>query len=265
MSGVGGRKKYMEDTVFLEWAFSPEDYFEDEISIKSDSYRIEIKQGNVVATMSPEYYYGCEDTRDQLHKSLESRFLGGQLLTHRRYELSNASMHRVRPNGQRDVTIFPESCVSICSVGTVDLVVTDKDGNVISDSKAERKKKKRSFSELAEKYSLTPFVRSLLDSYKSAVYDPDNELVHLYEVREAISFGLGGEAKTRELLNISKDDWSTFGRLSNIEPLRQGRHRGKNYEKLRDATQAELEKCRTFSRKLIESYFDYLEEQIANK
>lgn len=251
----------MEDTVFLEWTFSPEDYFESDISISSDGYTLEITQGKVVAKMAPEYYYRNECTCDQLHESLESRFLGVQILTHKPYELSKASMYRIRPNEQRDVTIFPESCVSTCSVGNVDLIVKDKYGNIVLDSKADRIEKTGSLAELAEKYgSADPLVQSLLKSYKAAVYDPDNELVHLYEVREAISTNLGGEAKAREVLKITKGDWSSFGKLTNLEPLKQGRHRGKNYEILRDATQDELQECRTFTRILIERYFECLEE-----
>ena len=252
----------MEDTVYLEWTYKPEDYFESDITIHADGYILEITQGKAVAKMAPEYYFSRENARDQLHQSLESRFLGIQVLTHKPYELSKASMHRIRPNGQRDVTVFPEGCVSTCSVGTIDLIVRDKEGNVVSDSKAERIEKKKAFAELADKYGTTDqLAQTLLNSYKSAVYDPDNELIHLYEIREAISKNYSGEENARAALHINKNEWSSFGVLTNTAPLKQGRHRGKNYESLRNATQDELQECRLFARSLIEKYFNYLESK----
>jgi len=47
--------------------------------------------------------------------------------------------------------------------------------------------------------------------------------------------------------------------LANDEPLKQGRHRGRNLEILRDATEDELVEARNFTRELIGKYLDYLE------
>ena len=88
--------------------------------------------------------------------------------------------------------------------------------------------------------------------------DPDDELVHLYEIRDALSTKFGSEKAARNALKISYDNWSRFGQLCNDEPLRQGRHRGKKYE-ARDATNAELSEARRIAQAMIEGYLRYLD------
>jgi len=101
----------------------------------------------------------------------------------------------------------------------------------------------------------------LLNSYKSAMNDPNNELVHLYEIRDALSkkFGDGDKNKTCKALNISTTQWSQLGNLTNNPSLRQGRHRGKNPGTLRNATVEELTEARNIALLFVEAYFKYLE------
>ena len=250
----------MEDVVILEWTFTPKDYFEDEIHIERDDYEMIINDGLVEARISPEVYDEEHKMRDSLHKNLDDRFLGVQLLTHRPYKLSKASMYRLHPDGRKDVTVFPESCVMTITAGNVDLVVKDKDGNIISDSRRERVEKKKELAELAETYSSDPVAASLLASYKAAVNDPDNELVHLYEIRDALSKLFSGEKEAHKALKISASEWSRLGQLANSEPLKQGRHRGKSAGGLRDASEEELTETRKIARNFVEAYLVYLDE-----
>jgi hypothetical protein len=251
--------KVMEDVVLLEWTFTPKDYFEDEIRIARDDYQMVIRNGVVEARINPEIYDSEHKMRDALHTSLNDRFLGVQLLTHKPYTLSKASMARIHPDGKRDVTVFPESCVMTMTAGNVDLVVKDKDGNVISDTRRDRIEKKKELAELAELYSSDTVASSLLSSYKSAVNDPENELVHLYEIRDALSKLFKGETPARNALGLSASDWSRLGQLANSEPLKQGRHRGKSAGELRDATENEISEARSIARNFVESYLVYLD------
>lgn len=249
----------MEDVVLLEWTFTPADYFEDEIRIVRSDYEMVINNGKVVARINPEAYGRDHQMRDSLHDALNDRFLGVQLVTHKPFDLSKASMCRILPDGRKDVTIFPESCVMTMRVGTVDIVQTDIDGNVVNDTRRERIEKKNEFAELVEKFrSKDTVCDSLVSSYKSAVNDPDNELVHLYEIRDALSKSFSGEANARQALGISSSDWSRLGQLANSEPLKQGRHRGKSAGELRDATSDELTEARRIARSFVEAYLRYL-------
>jgi hypothetical protein len=250
----------MEDIVVLEWKFSPPDYFEEPIHIKRDDYVMTISNGTVEARIRPELYDKDQSIRDRLHSSLNDRFLGVQLFSHKPYELSKASMYRLHRDGRKDITIFPEPILITVSMGEPDIIVKDKDGNVISDSRQERIQKKQELAELAEKYrQKDPFLASILHSYNEAVNDPDNELVHLYEIRDAIAKHFGGELAAKSVLGISGTQWSRLGKLANDEPLKQGRHRGKNPGVLRDATEGELREARSITRNLVEAYLDYLE------
>jgi hypothetical protein len=250
----------MEDIVVLEWKFSPPDYFEEPIHVKRDDYVMTISNGTVEARIKPELYDKDQSMRDRLHSSLNDRFLGVQLLSHKPYELSKASMYRLHPDGRKDITIFPEPIVIRVSTGEPDIIVKDKDGNVISDSRQERIQKKQELAELVEKYrQRDPFVAAILRSYNEAVDDRDNELVHLYEIRDAIAKHFGGESAAESVLGITGTQWSRLGKLANDEPLKQGRHRGKNPGVLRDATEGELREARSIARNLIEAYLNYLE------
>jgi hypothetical protein len=139
----------------------------------------------------------------------------------------------------------------------VDIQVKDKDGNIISDSKRERIEKKKSLAELVStRRGNDAFLGPMLRSHAAAIRDPNNELVHLYEIREALSTKFGGANAARTALGIGNAEWSRLGQLCNDEPLRQGRHRGKTGGVLRDATDPELVEARGIARGMILRYLE---------
>jgi hypothetical protein len=97
-----------------------------------------------------------------------------------------------------------------------------------------------------------------LNSYKAAVDDPANELVHLYEIRDALAGHYGGDAAARAKLGISEKEWKRLGILANDAPLKEGRHRGRHSKKLRHATAAELDEARKIARGWITAFADQL-------
>jgi hypothetical protein len=196
----------------------------------------------------------------QLHEALNDRFLGVQLLTHRAYELSRSTMTRVHPGGRREILCEGGTGRYVVSGSTADFRVTDKDGNVIADSKRDRLEKKKSLAELiASHRPKDTLLAASLRSHDAAVHDPNNELVHVYEIRDALHSKFKKDKATQTALGISETQWSDFGRLCNDEPLRQGRHRGKTGGALRDATEGELIEARGIARAMIEGYLRYLE------
>jgi len=72
----------------------------------------------------------------------------------------------------------------------------------------------------------------------------NNALVHLYEIRDALAKHYGDEQSARDALSISKTKWDRLGILTNVEPLEQGRHRGKHPTGRRAATESELDEAR---------------------
>lgn len=100
-----------------------------------------------------------------------------------------------------------------------------------------------------------PVVCRILESYERAVADPGDELVHLYEVWEAITGELGGEGVALKTLGLSKSNKNNLTMLANNAPVQEGRHRGAHHTKqLRAAMEEELGKARGFVRTLIDRY-----------
>lgn len=76
------------------------------------------------------------------------------------------------------------STVSETRSQSIDTIVKDKDGNIVSDSKKERLNKQKRISSMIEAYRYTDStLDQMLRSYQISVKDPGNELVHLYEIR----------------------------------------------------------------------------------
>ncbi len=250
----------MSAVVVFEWNFTPPDYFEVPIEIVRDDYTLTIAHGKAEARLDSAAYEANPSIRQTLHEELNDRFLGVQWLIYRAYELSRSTMTRVYPDGRRNVFLEVESTLSLITGHPVDLQVRDKDGNLIADSKRDRIEKKGSLAALVSTYRASDeTLTSLLRSHDAAVRDPANELVHLYEIRDALSVKFGGDKETRSALGISSTDWSRFGLLCNNEPLRQGRHRGKTGAALRDAAESELVEARQIARAMTEAYLLHLD------
>jgi hypothetical protein len=249
----------MSALVVLEWKFSPPDYFETPIEISRDDYTLIIADGRAEARIDDTLYTSNPSMREALHGALNDRFLGVQLLTHKGFELSKPMMTRVHPDGRRDASVEVEGVRVVATVQPVDFQIVDKGGNVATDSKRARIEKEKTLADLISTYRASDgILASVLRSYSAAVGDPANELVHLFEIREALSGKFGGEMATRSALRISSSAWSRLGQLSNNEPLRQGRHRGKTGGALRDATDAELSEARGIARAMIQAYVGHL-------
>lgn len=246
-----------ETKMLLEWQFTPPNYFEEEVSLQRPDYTLKIANGKVECELPTAVYESNPDVKDQIHRMVEDRFLGAQLVTHQPFDLSKPSVTRVNPDGSNHY--FVEMHAAVVVSGTADVRVTDAQGNVLSDSRQERIDYRRRLGDEVEKYRNQDVALSAaMASYSESVRDPNNELVHLYEVRDAFAKRFGGEDRARAALSISKQQWSRLGDLCNNQPLKQGRHRGKDLGALRDATSAEIFEAREIARQMIESYLLFL-------
>jgi hypothetical protein len=247
-------------SVQLEWKYSPETYLEEPILIEFEGGGLEIKDGVAVAVIDPDVFHVDESIREELTKKIESRLHAVQIMTHKDFELSKPSRTDIREDGKNNYFLEVESCVMTMSVGTVDIVVHDKDGNVVSDSKRERLDKQYTFASLVDKHwAHDAALDQMLKSYQQSVKDPKDELVHLYEIRDALSNRFGSTADAIKALGITKAEWDEIGKLANTLPLKQGRHRGQSVGALRDADPAELEIARKSVVHLIDKYLEFLE------
>lgn len=247
-------------TVQLEWKYSPEKYLEEPISFPVEGGDLEIEDGVAIARIDPDIYHTDGSIREVLTRQIESRLHAVQIMTHKDFELSKPSRTDIREDGKKNYFLEVESCVMTMSVGTVDLIVKDKDGNIVSDTKRERLDKQNRFASLLNKHRhCDATLDQMLKSYQNSVKDPDDELVHLYEIRDSLSERFKSKKNAIQKLGITSAEWDEIGKLANTLPLRQGRHRGKAVAVLRNAEAAELENARKSVAYLIEKYLEYLE------
>lgn len=254
MTGDAGQLKW-----FIEWTYSPAGFFEEPIQIAHEHCELSIRTGKIIAKIDPAYGDPRPTLQDQLHAELINRFVGTQLVSAKPFKLSPASIYNEKPGGGRNVFITVESIVATASV-CADIQIRGKDGTVIWDPRRERIKQMRSLGDLAAKHGSTDRVASkILQSYRNAIDDPDNSLVHLYEIADALAKHFGTVEEAKRKLNIRRE-WKCLGKLANDEPLRQGRHRGRMLPGLRDATKAELDAALSAARNMIESYLRHIDD-----
>lgn len=250
----------MIEQIVVEWNYEPNDYFEDDFTIKYDNCDIKIQSGIATAIIAPIHIDKIDEMINKLNQDLESRFLAVQVMTHQKYKLGKPSRYDLKKDGKKNIYIQVDM-VSVSDISPIDIIISDAKGNVISDTKQERINKKKWFSETSAKFRIKDqTLNQMLKSYGSSVSDPNNELVHLYEIRDAVSKEFNGESITRSKLNITKKEWSDFGLIANKKPLLQGRHRGNNAGELRQADFSELEIARKIASKIVENYLIYLED-----
>jgi hypothetical protein len=138
-----------KDDVILVWRFSPSDYFEEDLQVKDTDYTMTLVAGMVEAHINPERYDTDPVIRETLEEFLHNLFSGAQLTSHRPYELSRPSVCRPNVRGGMDTTLFVEACEVPCLSDSADIIITDKDGNIIADTKRERVAKREELSRLA--------------------------------------------------------------------------------------------------------------------
>lgn len=248
-------------TIQLEWKYSPENYLEESISILFEGGCLDICNGIALAAIDPLIFQNIETLQGDLSRTIESRFSAVQIMTHKDYELSKPSRTDIQEDGRKHHHLSIKSTVSKMRFQPADLIVKDKDGNIVSDTKKERLDKQKWFASMLEAYRYTDItLDQMLKSYKMSVKDPGNELVRLYEIRDSLSKKFGSKKISIAELNITNNEWDDIGELSNNRPLNQGRHRGKSVGLLRDAESTELNTARELASNLIEKYLMYLEQ-----
>jgi hypothetical protein len=245
----------LEPGFIVEWKYNPTDFFEELIEDKGDQFSLTIHNGRIDAHLHVQDYEAAKLLREKIESVLRARLSSAQLLSHLPYELKLASIVQIRTDGTKSYIVEVEPAVLTLSAGRPDFTVSNKDGLVLFDSRRARIERSNQLGSLvASRATNDPLLLKLLGSYNSAVKDPANEFVHLFEIREALVAHFGNELIARSKLHISSSDWSKFGRLCNDAPVHQGRHRGKKLNALRPATQVELVQARDIARRLIEGY-----------
>jgi len=249
-------------SIELEWNYTPPGYFEEPLSLNFDGILLDVDNGIAIAKITPAQFENNECIKEDLNSLLESRFHAVQIFNHKDFELHKPSRTDITEDGRKHHYLEVESIVCMSSLGSLDIVVTDKDGNIVSDTKKERLDKQEKYAEAMSRHRKTdPTLNQMVDSYQMSVKDSANEFVHLYEIRDALTARFNSKKLALKELYITSEQWNEIGMLANALPVKQGRHRGNSSGLLRAASPEELEQARKSIVNLIEKYLDYLEQQ----
>ena len=248
-----------EETVEIQWVYTPADFFDGKIERDCGDYTVEIEDGHATAHMSAAFYKPGRDFQHALAEELRSYFYLWQLDRRRVFEIRGPSVRRIHPDGTRDITIVLDSVVCTSEVGTPNLISTDADG-VVHDARRERFEAMKQLAEVRLRRASDPTAHRMLESHAGSIATPGEELVYLYEIWDALKEKFRGRGNPLSVLDISPETKTKFDELTCDLPLRQGRHRGR-FDTLRDATAGELDEARRIARDMMERYWRYLDDQ----
>lgn len=247
----------MRSKTELEYVVDPSDLFEDRTLVDLPIGTAVIEAGRAVVTLRRPANSPVPSQIAAATQALRCVLQVRQLLVHREFSLRGPNITHYRANGARDIVVLAEAAKSEWHVNPVDFRLTDAAGRVVRDSRAERVANDTEFVQrIAVKATKSPTMQQMLASYSMAVGDASDELVHLYEIRDAVATHFGGETGARKALQLSRNEWSHLGHLANDAPLRQGRHRGQKGPVLREARVDEMEAARRIARKILEAFAD---------
>lgn len=256
------------DKVKLEWGYEPVQYHEESFSLEANGIEIKMDNGTASAEIPPSFlpqdrslesvHKYLDDLSKDLARTIKSYLISVQLIRgYASISLSEKPARRFTLESGKE----PVAANMVAhSKFTVELTVSAPESQM---KKVQKEQKELAL--LVRNHLEDSTFKQPLQSYENALNKPQDMLIHLYEIRDALKRKFGGK-EAREELGISKTDWNKLGELCNAMPLKEGRHRGKHApEELRDAKPEELEKAKEIARDLIKSYVYYLEKNPPNK
>jgi hypothetical protein len=255
------------DAYFVEWKFSPENFFEDEFSETIEGVCLDFQSGIIQGSLGLIDYEQADAVLQKLHPHVQRLFQVVQMQSHSLYDLPYGMIFQKRPDGTRKIPISVSIGPAQFSIKSN--ISVDRDGQTIWCAREEKSKLRKKVAT----YSKDLILQRLLRSYSAAVSYPEDELIHLYEIRDALATRFKdekGKSRAIQELTVGKSEkersyikkgWQRLGELANSLPVSQGRHRGEILvNQLRSATEEELNDARKIARTLIEFYLAYLDK-----
>jgi hypothetical protein len=248
----------METTkIILRIQYNPADFFEFPFEYSNSNYTISFDNGTAEVTFSKPLVNLPEDLQTEIIKRVDTILSGRMISKHEIYELGPTSISTHYLDGKITTSHKIQGKASILKLRAYapDIVLKDSTGKIIRDTKAERQNEQKEFLNLiANASGKHPILDKLIGSYKSAISDPADELVHLYEIIDALKSHFRSKEKAIAKLNLSEKKWDRLFCLSNNEPLKEGRHRGSK-QNLRQASDDELTEAREIAQNIIRAVF----------
>jgi hypothetical protein len=247
--------KSMAIKTTLQLQYKPIDFFEVPFQYSHSRYNMIFENGVAEVILSEPLDTVPETLKTDIIKKVRSILDGRMITKHESFELGSINIQNHYADGHITSAHTIQGVASILKLKTYppDILLKDSTGKIIRDTKAERIAEEQSLMRLiADSADRHPLLNKLLDSYRSAVSDPADELIHLFEIIDALKSYYGNKEEVIRQLGFSEDKWDRLFRLSNNEPLKEGRHRGSK-ESLRHATDEELTDARIIAQEMIKA------------
>lgn len=190
--------------VCMEWSFSPKDYFEEDININIEGYKVKIPNDGLIKLDIPfedkidEITDDILKLRDSLTEQLNALFLGVQSITGEAYKLENPRLYEVHADGKKFQLLSAMVNAGSCKA-SIDFIIEDQNNCVIQDTKRERIAKKEKIVKTINSFFCEDLcLRSILYSYQRSLREPNNKLIHLYDIKTAIESKISEREKEKD-------------------------------------------------------------------
>src|SRR5208337_4321587 len=166
----------------LEGTYSPTNYVEEAVTLKGPDYTITVNDGRIEVVFRTSEPLPDADCRAAVRREVERIFEARMVLSGQPWEMSGLTLKRHYPDGRKDVWVSATSLVAFASMPSPDVIITGSDGNIVSDTKAERQAAERAFREQCLRHKEDSLLKDMMTSFRRAVDDPGDRMTHLYEI-----------------------------------------------------------------------------------
>jgi hypothetical protein len=260
----------METTTTLKGSYTPKDYLDNPVHISTQNLTLDISNGQIDASLK--YYTDTPRAEMWEIEMVISRKINNLFrfvrITKRKPFSFNIYTVQMR---LADGTIYR----IIKSEPTNAILTTTPAAPITPEEATKRAQAEQERVTQAIKYTKNDVtLEFMINSYIAAADDPENELIHLYDVMDALREKFEVQSRNPitsrhdtnntviNKLQITGKRDQTWNRLENLAfEKQQGRHKGRHHTNPQNATSEELDEARVITRFLISKYIDYLERE----
>lgn len=246
--------------VILKWNYLPKNFFDNNIKFEQSDYLIIINDGIISLTIRDQRLFS-EASHQNYNDIIESFFISRMLQKRGSYEIKKGEKIIEREDGHSEIIIELEPAkIEVSFSAEIRVIKKDSNGKIIFDSKENDEKVLYDLSaQISTLNKRHPILNKIFKSFKKSITDPENELVYLYEILDAVKVYFNGKEIALKKLKFTKKNWSELSKICNTLPLAQSRHRGQMINKQMMQDQRELDKAREISKKLILAFINFLD------
>ncbi|KJZ21090.1 hypothetical protein [Loktanella sp. S4079] len=236
--------------------YQPSDFFEEPVEQELLSGQISISNGKVQGQFPHSAHRISDELLVEIKAAIQTVFYAHGMQTRRNHALSELT----NPDGRSDTLIHASPAKIDIVGGDINVVVRSADGIVIYDAGTARRNAHKKFLDDVNMLGNDQVLSKMLQSFAAAQTDPDNLLVHLFEIKETLASEYSGSDKIAGSLRVSKTKLKKFAKIANNKDYLEGRHRGQSLA-TSPAPKSEIEWAMNFAQVLIQKY---VAKQVAN-